>query len=114
SCNDMNFKLDNILDYFVVWFRLRGKEGFWRHKVAAFFPKIFRIGDYTKFKQLDKKNGDGKQKQYKYENHTKNTHMTINPGASFQFNCICNHLDEFLNEFASLGMAEVIYDSWNE
>lgn len=114
SCNDMNFKLDNILDYFVVWFRLRGDDDLWRHKVVAFSPKIFRIDDYTKFKQLDKRNGDGKQKQYKYENHTKNTHMTINPGASFQFNCICNDLDEFLKEFNSLGMAEVIYDSWKE
>jgi len=108
SCQDLNYKLTNVLDSFVVWFRNRGKDGLWMHKVVAFCPLTFFVKNFSDFKQYDTKKGDKKQKQYKYENHTKFTRLTINPGASYQFNCVCSDLESFIKESS----AEVLYDSW--
>lgn len=110
ACNEFNNKLENILDSFVVWFRKRGKDKLWQHKVVAFSPLAFFVKNFNDFKQHEKKKKGEKQKQYKYNNHTKFTNLTINTGASYQFNCLCSDLESFIKESG----AEVLYDSWEE
>jgi hypothetical protein len=104
ACDELNYKLGSVLDYILVWFRRRDKEQFWRYKVVGFPPTAFFIKDSKKF--IQKNN----QKQYKYENHTEFTYLTINPGASYQFNCVCSDVENFIRESA----AEVLYDSWTK
>lgn len=103
ACEEINHKHQKILNFIAVWFRIKDRGIFWRHKVAVFSPSVFLIKNPNEFKKAGKK-------QYKYENHGKFTYLTINPAASYQFNCVCRNINEFIKE----ANAEVIYDSWTQ
>lgn len=93
------FGKNGIITHVSVWFRIRS-EGCWKNMGVA-FPSSFFACEAEEFKQY------GEQSQYKFENHTSCSYLTINPGASHQLNC---HFNDLIGLIKTSG-ATVFYDS---